>query len=118
LLGNDKGNAEFEHFNQLAARFGIRFIEGKYVDAKGNSKLSLKTPSGGVFYAVDVAPIELTNPSAKVLLSDRNTPLMVLVNHGKGAVFALGDPWLYNEYIGTADNRRLGLDLFRSLLRE
>ena len=23
LFGNDKGNAEFEHFNQLAARFGI-----------------------------------------------------------------------------------------------
>src|SRR5436305_8969163 len=27
LLGNDKGNVEFEHFNQLASRFGIEFIE-------------------------------------------------------------------------------------------
>jgi hypothetical protein len=47
LLGNDKGNAEFEHFNQLADRFGIRFIEGKHVDVKGNSKLTLKTAFGG-----------------------------------------------------------------------
>ncbi|MDQ6665104.1 MAG: DUF4350 domain-containing protein, partial [Acidobacteriota bacterium] len=30
LLGNDKGNAEFEHFNQLAARFGIEFLETTY----------------------------------------------------------------------------------------
>ena len=118
LLGNDKGNAEFEHFNQLAARFGIRFVEGKHADANGNSKLKLKTASGGVFYAVDVAPLEVKNPAAKVLLAEGNTPLMVLVSHGKGAVFALGDPWLYNEYIGSSDNRRLGLDLFRTLLQE
>jgi unsaturated rhamnogalacturonyl hydrolase len=65
-----------------------------------------------------VAPLEVKNPSAKVILSEGSTPLMVLVNHGKGAVFAVGDPWLYNEYIGSSDNRRLGLDLFRNLLQE
>ena len=53
-----------------------------------------------------------------MILSEGSTPLMVLVNHGKGAVFAVGDPWLYNEYIGSSDNRRLGLDLFRNLLQE
>src|SRR4051812_38597816 len=26
LLGNDKGHAEFTHFNRLASRFGIRFL--------------------------------------------------------------------------------------------
>ena len=30
LLGNDKGNAEFEHFNRLAGRLGIEFAETKY----------------------------------------------------------------------------------------
>ena len=117
LLGNDQGNAEFEHFNQLAARFGIRFIEGKHTDAKGNSELTLKTPSGGTFYAVDVAPLEVKNPAAQVLRAKSNTPLMVQVKHGKGAVVYLGHP-LYNEYIGSSDNRRLGLDLFRTLLQQ
>jgi hypothetical protein len=125
LLGNDKGNAEFEHFNQLAARFGIRFVEAKYVDAQGKSKLKLKPVAGqsvfhesSEFYGVDLAPLEVRNSAAQVLMSDNNTPMMALVMHGKGAVLALGDPWLYNEYIGSSDNRRMGLDLFRYLLRE
>jgi hypothetical protein len=35
LLGNDKGNAEFEHFNQLAKRFGITFREETYPKVAG-----------------------------------------------------------------------------------
>jgi len=64
-----------------------------------------------------VAPLEVKNPAAQVLLAESNTPLMVPVKHGKGAVVYLGDPWLYNEYIGSSDNRRWGLDLFGTLLR-
>lgn len=118
LLGNDKGNAEFEHFNKLAGRFGIRFVEGKYANPEGVSKLHLKTADGLVFYGVDLAPLELKSQSAEVLLADNRRPLMALVKHGKGSVLALGDPWLYNEYIGTADNGRIGEKLFRRLLRK
>ena len=67
---------------------------------------------------MDVAPLEVKSPAAQVLLAESNTPLMVQVKHGKGEVAALGDPWLYNEYIGSSDNRRLGLDLFRTLLQQ
>ena len=35
----------------------------------------------------------------------------------KGRVLALGDPWLYNEYIRTQDNYRIAENLFRWLLR-
>jgi unsaturated rhamnogalacturonyl hydrolase len=125
LLGNDKGNAEFEHFNQLAARFGIQFIEGKHATAQGVSKLKLKGPAahpvfaGGLeFYAVDLAPLRITAPNAEILLSESDVPLMAVVKHGKGLVFALGDPWLYDEYIGAGDNRRIGENLFRYLLWE
>lgn len=41
-----------------------------------------------------------------------------LVTAGKGAVFALGDPWIYNEYIDTKDNRRLVTAVFRHLLSQ
>jgi hypothetical protein len=66
LLGNDKGNAEFEHFNQLAARFGIDFVETLYRDADGKSKLNLTSRSpvlgaGLTAYLVDVAPLKITS---------------------------------------------------------
>ena len=32
LLGNDKGNCEFQHFNMLANRFGINFNEDLHMD--------------------------------------------------------------------------------------
>ncbi|MGH9668347.1 MAG: DUF4350 domain-containing protein, partial [Bryobacteraceae bacterium] len=121
LFGNDKGNAEFEHFNRLAARFGIKFVETTYGKAEGHSKLTL-TGSGPIFdgapifYAVDVAPLTVTAKNAQILLADRDTPLMALVPFGRGRVLALGDPWVYNEYIGRANNRQIATKLFHSLL--
>ena len=53
---------------------------------------------------------------AEILMSDNGVALMAIVKHGKGSVFALGDPWLYNEYIGSSDNRQIGQNLFRYLL--
>jgi hypothetical protein len=37
LMGNDKGNAEFEHFNTLAERFSIHFNEDSYHKVIGNN---------------------------------------------------------------------------------
>ena len=42
LLGNDKGNAEFEHFNQLARRFGIEFLEETYPHVQGKGILDCR----------------------------------------------------------------------------
>ncbi|MEO7142474.1 MAG: DUF4350 domain-containing protein [Bryobacteraceae bacterium] len=124
LFGNDKGNAEFEHFNQLAARFGIEFVETTFHETKSPTGKSILTLTGKgpvfdgapVFYAVDVAPLRVTAKHAKILLADEGTPLMVLVHFGRGEVLALGDPWIYNEYIGKRDNRQIATKLFRSLL--
>lgn len=123
LLGNDPGNAEFEHLNRLAGEFGIRFLEKKHTDAGGSGKLRLAVPAynpvlsgGGAFYAVDVAPLEVSG-DAQILVAERETPIMAMTTFGRGRVVALGDPWLYNEYIGTADNRRLAHSLFAYLLQ-
>jgi unsaturated rhamnogalacturonyl hydrolase len=122
LLGNDPGNAEFERFNVLARKFGIEFLERKQADEQGNSKLTLTPPPGSwftpglKFYGVDLAPLRVTASDATTLLSERDTPMMTAVRQGKGTVVALGDPWVYNEYLYTQDNRRIVEELFRRLL--
>jgi unsaturated rhamnogalacturonyl hydrolase len=121
LLGNDKGNAEFEHFNQLARRFGIEFLEETWPKVKGKGIL-IATGSNKIFdgsleaYLVEVAPLKLTG-KVDVLLEDKGTPIMALAHAGKGQVFALGDPWVYNEYIDRKDNRKIAANLFRDLLK-
>lgn len=122
LFGNDKGNTEFEHFNKLATRFGIEFVETIYRNAEGKSKLNLISANsilgkGLTAYFVDVAPLKLSDAKAQILLSDGATPIMALVPHGKGRVLALGDPWIYNEYIDSKDNRQMATNLFRELLK-
>jgi hypothetical protein len=121
LLGNDKGNAEFEHFNRLAAAFGIEFLETTYKDAHGRDHLTVSSSSpvlgaGLNAYLVNVAPLRVTNKTSETLLADNGTPLAVLVHHGQGLVFAIGDPWIYNEYIGRAGNRQMAENLFRKFL--
>ena len=121
LLGNDKGNAEFEHFNQLARRFGIEFLEETYPRVKGKGILTAKGDTA-IFegapevYLVEVAPLKLS-ADVKILLADHGTPIMALAHAGKGEVFALGDPWIYNEYIDHKDNRVIVTNLFRNLLK-
>lgn len=123
LLGNDPGNAEFARLNALARRFGIEFLEKKHADGEGKSKLTLATTNtawftpGLKFYAVDVAPLQVSASNAEMLLSERSTPILVSVPAGRGRVVALGDPWLYNEYLYTQDNRKLAEELMRRLLR-
>ena len=122
LFGNDPGNAEFEHLNGLARRFGLEFVEKVHKDANGAVKLTLDGPPGDPtfaglkFYAVQVAPIRVSNQKAKTLLADNGEAIIVLVKHGRGQVLALGDPWVYNEYIHTHDNYRIAENLFRRLL--
>jgi unsaturated rhamnogalacturonyl hydrolase len=121
LLGNDKGNAEFEHFNQLAKRFGIEFLEETYPKVQGKGILIARgdTPifeGAPEVYLVEVAPLKVS-ADVKILLADHGTPIMALAKAGKGEVFALGDPWIYNEYMGYKDNRAIATNLFRDLLR-
>jgi unsaturated rhamnogalacturonyl hydrolase len=121
LLGNDKGNAEFEHFNQLARRFGIEFLEETYPKVQGKGILIAKgdTPifeGAPEVYLVEVAPLKVS-AEVKVLLADHGIPIMALAEAGKGKVFAVGDPWVYNEYIDFKNNRAVAANLFRSLLR-
>jgi lysophospholipase L1-like esterase len=130
LLANDKGNCELEHLNLLAGRFGIHFNEDHWYMVK-NNKFDMgrveKFPDHPAFkgvhqmYLKEISSLSLKEP-AQALLKDTAIVIMATAKYGKGLVFAVGDPWLYNEYF---DNRKLpagyenaaaGKELFRWLL--
>ena len=112
LMHNDFGNAEFDNFNVLAKQFGIEFnkdskyrvqnnnfVEGKVVTNAGNP--IFKTPR--TLFLKEVSTLKISSP-AKPVLEANGDKIMAVAKHGKGTVFALGDPWIYNEYI---DGRKL-----------
>lgn len=112
LLGNDAGNAEFEHFNRLASQFGIRFNEDHALMVQQNdfSQGTVLLEEGNkVFgqpfrlFIKEVSTLSLAAP-AQPLVSHAGQVIMATADFGKGKVFALGDPWIYNEYI---DGRKL-----------
>ncbi|HMR91734.1 MAG TPA: glycoside hydrolase family 88 protein [Chitinophagaceae bacterium] len=115
LLGNDAGNAEFTHWNKLAGEFGIRFNEDNHLAVKnddfrqgevktGNDNIIFKTAAG--LYLKEISSLSVKPPAAAVL-KQNDMAVMAVSRYGKGTVFALGDPWIYNEYL---DGRKLPLN--------
>lgn len=113
LMANDTANCEIPHFNQLAKVFGIQFtnknrnmvqglqFEQGRIDVPANDKAIFKNASK--LYIKELSPIAVT-PPAKSALTDHDDIIMAVSKYGKGTVFALGDPWIYNEYL---DGRRI-----------
>jgi lysophospholipase L1-like esterase len=130
LMGNDKGNAEFEHFNKLAERFGIHFNEDSYHKVLGNAfetGACDNLPAHSIFKDVkkifmkEICSLRCEKPAEPVLVENGHV-WMASASIGKGMVFAVGDPWLYNEYIDTRrlpadyENAQAGKNLFHWLL--
>ena len=110
------------HFNKLASRFGIQFVEDTYPKVTGKAILIASGPhpifAGGLnAYLVEVAPLKLSAP-AEAVLTDKGTDIMALTRVGNGMVFALGDPWLYDEYINKNENVAIATKLFTLLLED
>ncbi|MGD1045974.1 MAG: rhamnogalacturonan acetylesterase [Bacteroidota bacterium] len=131
LMENDKGNAEFEHFNKLAEHFGIHFNEDSYHKVVGKAFETGKNenlPDHPIFKRVrqiftkEVCTLWIQKPAEPVLVED-SLVLMATAHFGKGLVFAVGDPWLYNEYMDTRrlpidyENAKAGKNLFDWLLK-
>lgn len=115
LMHNDKGNAEFEHFNKLANSFGINFNEDSYNRVQGNQYETgaILVPAGHPIvpnvkkiYQKEVSSMTLTGP-AKPMLKKEDLVIFAVAKLGKGTVFATADPWLYNEY---TDGRKLPME--------
>jgi len=116
LFGNDSGNVEFKHFNQLSAKFGIQFNEDSRNRVKGTN-FEVGTfniqPNDSIFksakkiYIKELSTLRI-QPPAYAVLTEGGDVIMTVSKVGKGTVFAVGDPWLYNEYL---DGRKLPADL-------
>lgn len=112
LLANDTSNCETFHFSKLASEFGIRFTNNSRNMVKNNEyeQGAIRVPPGNsVFPSVTKVFIKelstlLVGPPAQTLVSAGQDHIMATARYGKGRVFALGDPWLYNEYV---DGKRL-----------
>ncbi len=130
LLANDSANCELPHLNKLAAHFGMQFLlksrnlvqgtqweQGCIIIAPGNPIF----PKTRTIYVKELAPIGLSGP-AKAVLTKNDFVVMATATIGTGRVFALGDPWLYNEYVDARripaqyENFRAGVELARWLL--
>ena len=112
LMANDAPNCEFTHLNKLAGEFGIRFnpVILNPVTAKNYEMgAEVDLPNHPLFtevkkiYMKEVASITVTG-NATPVLKDKDDVFIAECSFGKGFVLAIGDPWLYNEYI---DNNRL-----------
>jgi unsaturated rhamnogalacturonyl hydrolase len=112
IMENDPENADLTHLNLLAEQFGAHFnnvvrnrVEGRKFD-QGKIAVSAGGPifhEPHTLYMKEICTISPKPPAAAVL-ADRGDVLMATAKFGKGTVFAMVDPWLYNEY---TDGRKL-----------
>ena len=135
MMENDPPNADVDHLNLLADRFGLHFedvlhhhILGEHVE-DGTIPV---TPGGPLFhhahtlYMKDTCAITLRG-KGEALLRDRGDIVMAAVKYGRGTVFAAVDPWVYNEYTdgrknskiyGQFDNFAGGMEFVRWLVEQ
>jgi unsaturated rhamnogalacturonyl hydrolase len=109
LLANDGPNCEFTHFNTLSGVFGMRFqtrslnpVINRDWEMGAESNLPNHSLFTGVkkIYLKEVGPIILSKKATPVLTDgDGKSVFIAETQFGKGYVLAVGDPWLYNEYI-------------------
>jgi len=107
ILANDAPNCEFTHLNQLASQFGMKFNHVTLHPVTGTEwemGACTNLPDHPVFkgvskiYIKEVSDIHLSG-NARAVLTENGKVLIAENKLGKGYVFAIGDPWIYNEYI-------------------
>jgi unsaturated rhamnogalacturonyl hydrolase len=112
IMENDTANADLDHFNAVAEKFGIHFnsVLRKHVIGTNWEQGKVAVSGAGpifhhphTIYIKDVCTISVKSPAVSVL-KEGDDIFMAKAKYGKGTVFAAVDPWLYNEY---ADGRKL-----------
>lgn len=115
VFNNDTGNAEFAHLNKLMSKFGITFnLDSRnHVTTPHFETGAIMVPADNAIfktakkiYIKEISTFKVTAP-AKSALTDKGDIVITTAKYGKGTVFAVGDPWFYNEY---TDGRKLPAD--------
>ena len=131
-MGNDAGNTDLKGLNILSSKFGIRFNEDNVNMVKNDvyEQGEVIVPSGHPIFTTarrlfikELATIETSKPASAIVTKDGKN-VMAVSKYGKGTVFAIGDPWLYNEYVDGRkltpgfDNYKAASDLVRWLIMQ
>ena len=115
LMQNDKGNAEFEHLNQLTKKFGFQFLEdsdNKVTNRVWDMGKFDNLPNHPIFedvkkiYMKEIPSIKIEDKGKAILERDGKVYIAEF-KIGKGSLVAICDPWFYNEYL---DGRLLPLE--------
>ena len=112
IMTNDTSNCDLQHFNILPGKFGIHFSNKSRNMVQGSefeTGAIYNRPANPVFrnttkmYLKEISTIDVTSPASALIVQDGDV-IMATARYGKGTVFAVGDPWLYNEYL---DGRKI-----------
>ncbi|MEP7074173.1 MAG: glycoside hydrolase family 88 protein [Acidobacteriota bacterium] len=132
VFANDLGNCDLEHTNILVRKFGIEFDLDSinHVDGSKFEMGKILLPADNqifrnahTIYMKEISTLKLS-PPAKPLLNHGGAAIMATAKYGKGSVFVVGDPWLYNEYTdgrklpAEYENLKAGRDLAEWLLTQ
>ena len=106
MMTNDSANAELPHFNLLADAFGIHFtdkVRNSVIKDISVGKVMVSDnqevfKTARTLYLKGISTITVSG-NAKAVVEDKGDIIMASTKYGKGTVFAIGDPWIYNEYI-------------------
>lgn len=106
LMANDSANAELSRFNLLAGKFGLHFTnKTRNAVIKDISVGKILVPEqhkifrkAKQLYLKGISTLTVQD-NAQAVLEDNGDIIMASARYGKGIVFAIGDPWIYNEYI-------------------
>ena len=112
LMANDVQSAELDKFNTLSSEFGIQFNKDRKFEvfnndykmggvniAAGNELFK----SANRIFVKEISTLSVSG-KARAVVSANGDTVMAVAAYGKGTVFVIGDPWIYNEYL---DGRRL-----------
>jgi unsaturated rhamnogalacturonyl hydrolase len=126
LFLNDNTRSEIEHLDTLSSRFGITFNSDLRNEVVGTNRVTgtftaAQFPDHPLFkdikavYMKEISTITVKDPATPLLVVDNEKhngkDVIIATSHfGKGFVFAVGDPWFYNEYIDLVDPKIQAID--------
>jgi unsaturated rhamnogalacturonyl hydrolase len=132
IMENDTSYADLDHFNVVSEKFGIHFnsvLRKHVIGANWDQGRIVIDGKGPIFhhphtiFVKDVCTISVRGP-AHAVLAEGGDIFMATAKFGKGTVYAMVDPWLYNEYTDgrklpvTYDNFAAGNELVRWVLEQ
>src|SRR5690242_15303322 len=112
MMANDSNNVEFKNYNKLAEKFGIHWNENMrhdVIDNRYEQGAIVLNPYNPIFgnvgkvYIKQLCTQDIKKPAVSIY-TENNEVIMSAAKVGKGVVFAVGDPWFYNEYL---DGRKI-----------